>query len=197
MSASSERLKAGVNELTNQHALPSMLLTLWLSITNSILPLEIEWCGVGMVVWSEVQIVYISGVTSHRQPWQCRGAQGPKMVKAAQSPELCIETVIRLCTAISQNHHPCLLTLPFVANVCRRGDYSYATGLHMVQLMPLHPKTPSSLASLNSRTVLPFWYWLTKLSSKESVKLVLLNCCSYWQRSAAQTWRASCWCRLC
>jgi len=28
MSASSERLKAGVNELTNQHALPSMLLTL-------------------------------------------------------------------------------------------------------------------------------------------------------------------------
>ena len=115
----------------------------------------------------------------------------------SKSPELCIETVIRLCTGISQNHHPCLFTLPFVANVCRRGDYSYATGLHMVQLMLLHPKTPSSLASLNSRTVLPFWYWLTKSSSKESVKLVLLNCCSYWQRSAAQTWRASCWCRLC
>ena len=28
-------------------------------------------------------------------------------------PELCIKTVIRLCTGISQNHHPCLLTLPF------------------------------------------------------------------------------------
>ena len=32
---------------------------------------------------------------------------GPK------GPELCIKTVIRLCTGISQNHHPCLLTLPF------------------------------------------------------------------------------------
>ena len=28
-------------------------------------------------------------------------------------PELCIKTVIRLCTGISQNRHPCLLTLPF------------------------------------------------------------------------------------
>ena len=35
--------------------------------------------------------------------------------------------------------------------------------LHMVQLMPLHPKTPSSLASFKSRLVLPFWYWLTQL----------------------------------
>jgi len=34
--------------------------------------------------------------------------------------------------------------------------------LHMVQLMPVHPKTASSLASLKSRLVLPFWYWLTK-----------------------------------
>jgi len=29
------------------------------------------------------------------------------------------ETVIRLCTGIAQNRHPCLLTLPFVANVFR------------------------------------------------------------------------------
>ena len=33
--------------------------------------------------------------------------------------------------------------------------------LHMVQLMPLHPKTSSSLASYESRLVLPFWYRLT------------------------------------
>ena len=32
----------------------------------------------------------------------------------------------------------------------------------MVQLMPLHPKTPSSLASFKSRQVLPFWYRLTQ-----------------------------------
>jgi len=30
--------------------------------------------------------------------------------------------------------------------------------LHTVQLMPLHPETPSSLASFKSRLVLPFWY---------------------------------------
>jgi len=34
--------------------------------------------------------------------------------------------------------------------------------LHMVQLMPLHPKTASSLASFKSRLVLPFWYRLTQ-----------------------------------
>ena len=33
--------------------------------------------------------------------------------------------------------------------------------LHMVQLMSLHPKTPSSLASFKSRLVLPFWYRFT------------------------------------
>ena len=35
--------------------------------------------------------------------------------------------------------------------------------MHMVQLMPLHPKTPSSLASFKSRLVLPFWYRLTEV----------------------------------
>ena len=35
--------------------------------------------------------------------------------------------------------------------------------LHMVQMMPLHPKTPSYLASFKSRLVLPFWYRLTQV----------------------------------
>jgi len=35
--------------------------------------------------------------------------------------------------------------------------------LHMVQLMPLHPKTTSSLASFKSRLVLPLWYRLTQV----------------------------------
>jgi len=35
--------------------------------------------------------------------------------------------------------------------------------LHIVQLMPLHLKTPSSLASFKSRLVLPFWYQLTEV----------------------------------
>jgi len=35
--------------------------------------------------------------------------------------------------------------------------------LHMVQLMPLRPKTPSSLASFKSRLVLPYSYRLTQV----------------------------------
>jgi len=35
--------------------------------------------------------------------------------------------------------------------------------LHMVQLTPLHPKTPSSLAPFKSRLVLSFWYRLTQV----------------------------------
>jgi len=35
--------------------------------------------------------------------------------------------------------------------------------LHVVQLMPLYPKTPQSLASFESRSVLPFWYRLAQV----------------------------------
>jgi len=35
--------------------------------------------------------------------------------------------------------------------------------LRMVQLMPLHRKSPSSLASFKSRLVLPFWYRLSQV----------------------------------
>jgi len=38
-----------------------------------------------------------------------------------------------------------------------------ANYLHMVQLMPLHPKTPSSLASFKSTLDLPFWYRPTQV----------------------------------
>jgi len=67
-------------------------------------------------------------------PGALTGKGGPKW------PELCIKTVIRLCrpTGISQNHHPFLLTLPFVANVCRGGgkNYSYPTD-HMSNVHPI------------------------------------------------------------
>jgi len=44
----------------------------------------------------------------------------------------------------------------------------------MLQLMPLHPKTPSSLVSFMSRLVLPFWYQLTLVVlENEAVKQVL------------------------
>jgi len=35
--------------------------------------------------------------------------------------------------------------------------------LHMVPLMPLHRKTPSSLVSFKSRLVVLFWYRLTQV----------------------------------
>ena len=45
--------------------------------------------------------------------------------------------------------------------------------LHVVQLMPLHPQTPSSLASFKSRLV--SWYWLNQVVlDKEVLKHVLM-----------------------
>jgi len=45
----------------------------------------------------------------------------------------------------------------------------------MVQLMPVHPKTPSSLASFKSTLVLPFWYWLTQVvQEKRQLKSVIV-----------------------
>jgi len=41
--------------------------------------------------------------------------------------------------------------------------------LHFVQLMPLHPKTPSSLATFKSRLVLHFWYRLTQVVLEKRV----------------------------
>ena len=35
--------------------------------------------------------------------------------------------------------------------------------LHMILLLPLHPETPSSLASFKSRLLSPFWYQLTQV----------------------------------
>jgi len=39
----------------------------------------------------------------------------------------------------------------------------WTTLVQIVQLMPLHFQTPSSLASFKSRLVLPFWYQLTQV----------------------------------
>jgi len=54
-----------------------------------------------------------SGVTSQRQPRLCCGPGAQNGKGGPKWPELCIKTFIRLCTGISQNNHPCLLTLPF------------------------------------------------------------------------------------
>jgi len=40
----------------------------------------------------------------------------------------------------------------------------------MVQLMPLLPKTPSSLASFKSRLILSFWYRLTQVVLKKEAE---------------------------
>ena len=55
--------------------------------------------------------------------------------------------------------------------------------LQMVQLMPLHPQTPSSLVSLasfKSRLVLPFWYQLTQVVLEKrplDMSAVNIRCC--------------------
>jgi len=61
--------------------------------------------------------------------------------------------------------------------------------LHMLQLMPLHPETPS-LASFKSRLVLPFWYWLTKVALEKRP----LNWCSSSSSSSSSSSTAATCC---
>ena len=50
--------------------------------------------------------------------------------------------------------------------------------LHMVQLIPLHPKTPSSLASFKSRLVLPCYYRLIQVAlEKRPLNGCSSSCC--------------------
>ena len=58
-----------------------------------------------------------------------------------------------------------------------------ANCLHMVQLMPLHSKTPSSLASFESRLVLPFWYRLAQVVLE---KRPLNECISQWRHQGGR-----------
>jgi len=60
--------------------------------------------------------------------------------------------------------------------------------LHMVRLMPLHPKTQLSLASFKSRLVLPFWCWLTQVFLEKRP----LNGCS----SSSPYLLMKCFCQL-
>ena len=62
-----------------------------------------------------ISLAVPSGVTSHWQPRQCRGPGAENGKGGPKLPELCIKTVIRLCTGISQNHHPCLFTFSRLA----------------------------------------------------------------------------------
>jgi len=51
--------------------------------------------------------------------------------------------------------------------------------LHTVCVMPLHPKTPSSLASFKSGLVLPFWYQLTQVVLEKRLLNGCSNSCCY------------------
>ena len=59
--------------------------------------------------------------------------------------------------------------------------------LRIVQLLPLHPETQSSLASFKSRLVLPFWYQLTQVVLETRP----LNGCSLYMSTHSF---ALCWC---
>jgi len=61
--------------------------------------------------------------------------------------------------------------------------------LHLVQLMPLHPKTPSYVACFKSRLVLPFWYQLTQVVLG---KRLLNGCCSGHNSSSSGTVVTAC-----
>ena len=59
--------------------------------------------------------------------------------------------------------------------------------LHMVQLMPLYPKTPSSLAWFKSRLVLPLWYRTYRLIQAVLEKRPINGC------SSSSSCASHCW----
>jgi len=64
--------------------------------------------------------------------------------------------------------------------------------LHMVQLMPLHPKTPSSPGSLKSRLVLPSGTCLPRLSWPSSSHMIYLWAAS-WPEYVCVFCCSECW----
>jgi len=66
-----------------------------------------------------------------------------------QAEDILVPLLLRNCLTDAIKCHNCL----------ERG----ADCLHVVQLMPLHHKTPSSLASFKSRQFLPFWHRLIRI----------------------------------
>ena len=63
--------------------------------------------------------------------------------------------------------------------------------LHMVQLIPLHAKTTSSLASYKSRVILPFWYQLLNGCNSSSSYFIhdkiALACSTHWKDAVIAT----------
>ena len=77
--------------------------------------------------------------------------------------EVIASSALTLLVGLQQEH-------PVCKNCVMRCWCGYLSGARcrlfaysLVQLMPLHPKTPSSLASFKSRLVLPFWYRLAQV----------------------------------
>jgi len=112
----------------------------------------------------------ISGVTSHRQPRQCRGAQGPKTVKGAQSDPNYVPRLIAHSECLPgrgqklQLRYCCELRDFFICNKttatgnnngqyhvvswCRKLNTDFMLySVHVYTVCPLHQKTSTFLFS--------------------------------------------------
>ena len=72
-----------------------------------------------------------SGVTSHRQPRQCRGAQGPKTVKGAQSDPNYVSRPLLDCAPVFHKIITPAYTFPF-----RTGRYLLSRNLFLILCLP-------------------------------------------------------------
>jgi len=72
---------------------------------------------------------------------------------------------MQVCTSFQTGNHASTSPLSFLQAGCSscRPTNSLKALKAIVQLMALHPKTLSSLASFKSRLVLPFWYQFTQV----------------------------------
>jgi len=73
---------------------------------------------------------------------------------------------MQVCTELQRDNHVSTTALSFLQagypTCCPTNSVKALKALSTIELMPLHPKTPSSVASLKLRRVFPFWYWLSQ-----------------------------------
>jgi len=86
--------------------------------------------------------------------------------------------------AMSPNIYGLIAPMVMIISLERGADC-----LHIVRLIPLHPKTPSSLASFESRLVLPFWYQVV-------LEMGPLNGCNSGGRSSSSSTYGPLWTKL-
>jgi len=147
--------------------MPSVLWRCWLGSRKGIRPVKTEWWGAGVVICLDrVADLHMAQLMPQPLTVCCCfgkiqiGSPGKRPLNGCVCHFVLVTfSALTWSVGCQEEHLVCKIEW-WGVGVVMYLEWG-ADCLHIVQLMPLHPKTPSSLASFQSRLVLPFWYQLT------------------------------------